>query len=175
MVPNKRVEDLILAVAWYTRTVSPFARLILVGSDRSCPRYFALLRLLALGLDLPNVCFEGFASEAGLAACYRAASLFVSASDHEGYCLPLVEAMHCGVPVIAKDTGGMPEALGGAGVLYTDLDAPELAELMHRVLADAALRAQVLESQRRRMAVVQARDLREAVAELVRALVPAAG
>ena len=105
MAPNKGVEDLILAFAWFNRTILPQSRLILVGSERSCPRYYAMLRLLAGTLELPNVCFEGYASPAGLSACYRAADVFVSASRHEGYCLPLAEAMVRGVPVVARATG----------------------------------------------------------------------
>jgi glycosyltransferase involved in cell wall biosynthesis len=167
MAPNKRVEELILAFAHYTGVHQPFARLILVGSDRTCPRYFAFLRLLAWSLGLPNVCFEGFASEAGLAACYRAAHLYVCPSDHEGYCLPLVEALHHDVPVLAKDCGGMPEALGNAGVLYAGLGPAELAALMHRLVSDPALRAEVLETQRLRRAEVHARDARAEVAALL--------
>ena len=163
MAPNKSVEDLILAFAWFNRTILPQSRLILVGSERSCPRYYAMLRLLAGTLDLPNVCFEGYASPSGLAACYRVADVFVSASRHEGYCLPLVEAMVHGVPVVARAAGGTPEAMGGAGVLFDDAGPAELAELIRRVLEDAPLRAAVLDSQARR---VQALLGRPAEAEL---------
>ena len=76
---------------------------------------------------------------------------------HEGYCLPLVEAMNHGVPVIiARAAGGTPEAMDGAGVLYEDLTPAELGALFDRVLTDAALRAEILASQRQR--VRRARD-----------------
>ncbi|HMP76512.1 MAG TPA: glycosyltransferase [Kiritimatiellia bacterium] len=159
VAPNKRVETLIEAFRWYHRVLNPYSRLVIVGSERSCPRYHAMLRMLAGDYDLPNVCFEGFASPGGLPTYYRCADAFVSTSEHEGYCLPLLEAMHCGVPVIAHATGGMPEAMGGAGVLYEDLTPPQLAVLMHRVTADAALRREILESQQRRMAAVRARNI----------------
>lgn len=167
IAPNKRVEDLILAFAWY-QTINPYSRLLIVGSQRSAPRYYMMLRMLANELNLTHVCFEGFAAAAGLAAYYEVADLYVSASEHEGYCLPLVEAMHKGVPVIARRAGGTPEALGGAGVLYEDLSPNELAELMHRVISDDALRAQIMASQARRMTEVRARDLKQEVAELMR-------
>jgi L-malate glycosyltransferase len=170
MAPNKRVEHLLEAFAWYQRGFNPNSRLILVGSDRSCPRYYALLRMLALAWDLPNVCFERFASGAGLSAYYRCADLFVCASDHEGYCLPLVEAMHKGLPVMAKDTGGVPEALGGAGILYRDMNASELATLIHHVSADPALRGAVLDSQRRRMETLRARCVEAELKPLLKAL-----
>ncbi len=170
LAPNKRVEDLILAFHWYHRAVNPQSRLIVTGSERSCPRYAAMLRLLAHSLDLANVCFEGFASPAGLAALYARATLFVSASAHEGYCLPLVEAMAAGVPVIARRTGGMPEALGGAGILYDGLTPPQLGELMAEAIGNPKVRGAMLESQARRMAVIRARrpaeELQALLAEL---------
>lgn len=151
IAPNKRIEDLILAFAWYNKSINPYSRLIIVGSERSAPRYYMMLRMLVGELDLPNVCFEGFASAAGLSAYYEVADVYVCPSAHEGYCLPLIEAMHKGVPVIARNIGGMPEAMYGAGVLYDGLDPLELAELMHRVLSDSALREDILRSQQKRM------------------------
>ena len=159
IAPNKRIEDLIQAFAWYHGVINPFSRLIVVGSDRSCPRYFAMLRMLAGELNLLNVCLEGFVAPESLATYYALASVFVCASEHEGFCLPLVEAMHHQVPVIARNTGGMPEALGGAGVLYEDLSPQELAGLMHLVVADAPLRAEVLASQATRMRALAARQI----------------
>lgn len=159
VAPNKRIETLIEAFYWYHRTLDPFSRLVIVGSERSCPRYHAMLRMLAGDFDLPNVCFEGFASPRGLPTYYRCADVFLSTSEHEGYCLPLLEAMHCGVPVIAHATGGMPEAMGGAGVLYRDLTPAQLAVLMHRVAKDEPTRRAVLESQRRRLDELARRDV----------------
>lgn len=159
MAPNKCVEDLILAFAWYHTCINPRSRLILVGSEYSCPRYFALLRLLAGRLELPNVCFEGFVSPEGLAAYYKLAHAFVCTSRHEGYCLPLVEAMAHGVPVIARRQGGMPEAMGSGGVLFDHAEPRVLAELIGRVIGDAALRQDVLASQQRRMEEIRRRDL----------------
>jgi len=169
MAPNKCVEDLIQAFAWYQR-INPFSRLILVGSRHSTPRYFSMLRMFAGELDLANVCFENYAAPEGMSAYYRLAHVFISASRHEGYCLPLLEAMEQDIPVIARSVGGMPEAMDGAGVLYEDLDPGELAELIHRVVSDTALREAILASQRRRMEAIRHRDaeqeLRSLLAEL---------
>ncbi|MBU0713858.1 MAG: glycosyltransferase [Verrucomicrobia bacterium] len=167
IVPNKRIEDLILAFAWFHMVINPFSRLIIVGSHRSAPRYLTMLRMLVGDLDLPNVCFEDFASPAGLLAYYRVADLFVSTSAHEGYCLPLVEAMNHGIPVIAHAAGGMPEAMDGAGVLYEDLAPTELGALFDRVLTDAVLRKEVLASQRQRVLRAQDRNLEAEVKTLM--------
>jgi len=171
MAPNKCVEELIQAYAWYA-AINPFSRLILVGSDRSAPRYYAMLRMLVAELDLNNVCFELFASPAGLVAYYELADVFVTPSRHEGYCLPLVEAMHKGMPVIARDSGGMPEAMGGAGVRYDDMDPCELAELIHRVVSDTTLREDILSSQQNRLADLRRRDVRSELQTLLAPLLP---
>jgi glycosyltransferase involved in cell wall biosynthesis len=160
IAPNKCVEELILAFAWYNHAIEPASRLILVGSEYSCVRYYAFLRMLAARLELPNVCFEGYLSTAAVAACYEKADLFVCTSRHEGYCLPLVEAMNHGVPVIARNAGGMPEAMGGAGMLFEDAEPRVLAELMHRALTDQTLRGEMLGSQERRLAALRGRDLK---------------
>jgi len=151
IAPNKRLEDLIMAFAWYHLAINSFSRLIIVGSKHSAARYYTMLRMLVGDLDLPHVCFEDFVPPARRLAYYRVADLYVTASAHEGYCLPLMEAMDNGVPVIARAAGGMPEALDGAGVLYEDLTPAELGALFDRVLTDAALRKELLTAQQRRM------------------------
>lgn len=167
IAPNKGVEELIEAFAWYRTAINRRSRLIIVGSKHSAPRYYAMLRMYAAELELENVFFEGFASPEGLAAYYQSAHVFVCPSRHEGYCLPLVEAMYKGVPVIARDSGGMPEAMGGGGILFDGMTPVMLAELMHRVLDTPALRAEVLASQAQRVATLCARRPADEVSRLL--------
>ena len=98
------------------------------------------------------------------------ADLFVSTSAHEGYCLPLVEAMDHGIPVIARAAGGTPEAMDGAGVLYEDLAPAELGALFDRVLTDTALRKELLTSQQRRVQRAKDRNLEDEVKALMAAM-----
>ena len=167
IAPNKTLEDLILAFAWYKRRINRRSRLVIVGSQRTTPRYYAMLRMLAMEMGLQDVLFEGFASPAGLCTYYKAADVFVCPSRHEGYCLPLVEAMFKGVPVIARNCGGMPEAMGGAGILYDDFTPGMLAELIHRVLDDSTLRGNIIDSQRRRVSDVLQRKPEEELRPLL--------
>jgi len=173
LAPNKRLEMLIKAFHFLVRGLNPYSRLVLIGSRDSCPRYVDMLQMLVSDLDIPNVCFEGFAAPEALATYYRCADVVVSTSDHEGYCLPLLEAMHHEAVVVAHRVGGMPEAMGGAGVLYEGLDAAGLAALLHRVAADGGLRASILNGQRRRMASLEARPVEQELLALVRRVVPA--
>jgi len=161
IAPNKCVEELILAFAWYHTCINPASRLILAGSERSCPRYYAMLRMLAARLGLANVCFEGFVNEAQLSACYRSAHLFACTSRHEGYCLPLLEAMANGVPVLTRAIGGMPEALGGSAAMFDEMEPREMAALFQRLLTDSALRGEILDSQDRRLEELRHNDLTE--------------
>jgi len=151
MAPNKSLETLIEAYAWYHRCVSANSRLVLAGSEWSCPRYFTLLRLYAARLNLPNVLFLDYVSDEQLAACYSSAQLFVCASRHEGYCLPLVDAMRYDIPVLANHCGGMPQTLGEGGVLLEQATPREWGSAMQLLASDEALRQQVLAGQRRRL------------------------
>jgi glycosyltransferase involved in cell wall biosynthesis len=169
MAPNKGVEDLIEAFAWYHERIDPFSRLVLVGSHYACPRYSAMLRMLAADLDLPHVCFEHYYSPAGLAAVYRRATVFATASRHEGYCLPLIEAMRAGVAVVARETGGMPEAMGDAGVRFDDASPQELAQILYAAAKDPSVRRDVLTSQARRIAELDRRPVREELRALLAA------
>ena len=170
IVPNKRLEDLFQAFAWYHKTINPQSRLLVVGSNRSCPRYYTVLRMLVGDLVTPNICFEGFASPAGLIAYFQVSDLYVSTSEHEGYCLPLLEAMHKGLPVISRISGGTPEAMRDAGILYEDLNHRELAELIHRVVSDPPLREEVLSAQRARIRQAIERNLTRELADLLGSL-----
>ncbi len=168
LAPNKRIEDVMLAFDHYHRTVNPRSRLLIVGSTRSCPRYYGMLWMLAAALDNPAICFEGFAADNVLAAYYRMADLFVGPSVHEGYGAPLVEAMTHDIPVIARRTGGTPEAMDGAGVLFDDLAPAALAELMDAVMHDR-LRVPIIERQQNR---VDRQRHRRPAHEIERLLVP---
>jgi glycosyltransferase involved in cell wall biosynthesis len=126
-----------------------------------------MLKMLVGDLDLPNVCFEGFASPDGLPTYYQRADVFLTTSEHEGYCLPLIEAMYTKTPVIARAVGGIPEAMNGAGVMYSGLDNAELAGVIDFVVRDESVRKTVLASQDRRISEVLNRDVESELRELL--------
>lgn len=171
MAPNKCVEELIEAFAWYHKRIERRSELILVGSEHSCPKYFSMLRMFAGELDLLlSVSFVRYASPAGLIAYYQRANLFATTSRHEGYCLPVVEAMYKGVPVLARNTGGVPEAMDGAGVLFDEAQPEELAVLMARMISAGPLRDEVRASQQDRIQRLLARPVQEEFMGLLNAL-----
>lgn len=149
VIPNKRFEDLIKVFYFYWKFIEPKSRLLLVGEFRGFERYFDALTRLVDRLGLENVVFTGHVDTDDLAAYYRVADVFLSLSEHEGFCAPLIEAFRFGVPVMAFDAGAVPETLGGAGILVREKRFEEIAEMAHLLVRDTELRPRVIERQYR--------------------------
>jgi glycosyltransferase involved in cell wall biosynthesis len=151
VAPHKAQHDVIKALVAYRRTYDPQARLHLVGGSAS-PAYLLALRrfVSALGLgDAVNI--TGSVSDAELAAYYASADVFVCCSDHEGFCVPLVEAMHHRLPIVAYGASAVPETVGAAGVVLPAKGPALVAAAVHRVIDDGALRARLAEARRSRL------------------------
>ncbi len=145
--PNKRQDELIRMLAYYRRCIDPEAILILVGSYRDQPQYYARLRSLADALGLSSaIRFTGPVTLPQLVAYYRAASCFVSLSEHEGFGVPLLEAMFLGAPVVALDAAAVGETVGGAAVLLPRKDLAEAAEACALVNEDLGWRAALIDA-----------------------------
>jgi glycosyltransferase involved in cell wall biosynthesis len=162
LAPNKRQEDLVRLASFWKRFVSPAVRLVLVGrlprrtTGHGQPlraHYFDALQALAYeeGLTPEEVIFTGHADHADLLACYAAADVFVSMSEHEGFGVPLVEAMLMRVPVLARRAAAVAWTLGEGGITFEGRDVAEVAELGHLLATDGELRSRVLAAQDRRL------------------------
>jgi len=172
IAPNKRQEELIRVIAAARATTLPEARLVLAGSADDTGGYLAGLHALAdrLGVagsvDIPGRRL----SDAELGAQYAQASVFACASDHEGFCIPLLEAMAFSVPVVAHAAGAVPETLGGAGVLVESRDPLVWAELVGRVVGDGRLRGELAAAGRRRLAAFSEEAISARLAEALRGI-----
>jgi L-malate glycosyltransferase len=153
IVPNKKIEDHIRLAEMYKRYIDSYYRFIFVGRYDGIPRYYAQIRALIAQYEmLPDrFWFTGPVPDEDLAAFYRWSDAYVSLSEHEGFCVPLVEAMAANVPVVAYAAGAVPETLGGAGLLFEPKDLEVAAELLGSVVYDRQIRSGVLEGQRRRL------------------------
>ncbi len=147
VIPNKKFEDLIRAFHVYRTRHNPRSRLLLVGSYSGFERYLAMLHSLIARLATPDVHFLGHVSNEELTAFYDIADLFLCASEHEGFCVPLIESFYKGVPVLAFAATAVPATMDGGGVLYSTKDPFEIARLMAAVLDDASLAEAIVESQ----------------------------
>ena len=163
-MPHKR-QDLVIRAFARWRDGAPGARLVLVGTPLS-ETFAASLRRLADDLAPGAVSFESALSAAQLWEHYRQAGAFVCLSEHEGFCIPLLEAFHFGVPVIARDAGAVGEVVADAGVLLSGADGVAVvAELLSIVMDDGELRAELARRGARRLAAYDFGG----TAELVRA------
>ncbi len=151
VAPNKRQEDVIRAFACYQQNYDPEARLFLLGSFDAEDRYYRSLRQYIARLKVRNVLFPGHIRFSEVLAYYAVSDLFLCMSDHEGFCVPLVEAMCFGKPIVAKVTTAVGETMGGGGLPLTDNDPRTAAAAVHRLLTDAPLREAILAAQKRRL------------------------
>jgi glycosyltransferase involved in cell wall biosynthesis len=172
IAPNKRQEELIRVIAAARATTLPEARLVLAGSADDTGGYLAGLRSLAERLGVAGaVEIPGRRlSDAELGERYAAASVFACASDHEGFCIPLLEAMAFSVPVVARAAGAVPETLGEAGLLVASRDPLVWAELLARAAGDRRLRDQLAAAGRRRLADFSEEAITARLAEALRGI-----
>jgi glycosyltransferase involved in cell wall biosynthesis len=146
VTPSKAQHDLVKALACYRRFYDGHARLHLVGSAMGEDYPRALRRFAArLGLD-GAVHLTGPVTDAQLAAYYTTSDVFVSASEHEGFCVPVVEAMHFEVPVVAYRAGAVPDTAGAGALVLDDKSPMSMATAVHRVLVDASVRSRLVEA-----------------------------
>jgi L-malate glycosyltransferase len=161
VTPSKAQEDLIKALACYREMSDPRARLHLVGSwmgedyPRALERY---ARRLGLG---DAVRITGSVTEGALATYFTESDVFVCASEHEGFCIPILEAMGFGLPVVAFDAGAVAETAGTGAVILEDKSPLVLATAVERVLGEPQLRDRLIEMGRSRaeqMSLANGRD-----------------
>ena len=153
IAPNKKIEDHIQLAEQYKRNVDAYYRFIFVGRYDVVPRYYSTIRALMSEYRMLNdrFIFTGPVSDQELAVYYRHAAVYISMSEHEGFCVPLLEAMAADVPIMAYSAAAVPDTLGGAGVQFAPKDIEYAAELLASLAFDDDLRARVIAGQRRRL------------------------
>jgi glycosyltransferase involved in cell wall biosynthesis len=153
IAPQKRLDHHIHLAQHYMRYVDAYYRFIFVGRYDVVPGYFEAVQAMVQTFRIPSerFWFTGAVPEHELAAYYRHAHAYVSLSEHEGFCVPLVEAMAMDVPVLAYADTAVPETLGGAGVTFQPKDLELAAELLGGLVYDEPFRNAVLAGQRTRV------------------------
>jgi len=163
IAPNKKIEDHIRLAEHYKRYVDTDYRFIFVGKTDAVPRYYETVRALITEYQMPGdrFIFTGAVTSEELATYYATAHVYLSLSEHEGFCVPLLEAMAADVPVLAYACAAVPDTLGGAGVQFAPKDLEFAAELLGELAYNDVLRARVLDGQRRRLEDFSALRLRQ--------------
>src|SRR6185436_16569892 len=121
-------------------------------------------------LGTPDVHFLGHVSNEELSALYDVADLFLCASEHEGFCVPLIEAFYKRVPVVAYAATAVPATMDGGGVLYETKDPGEIAKVMDAVLSDASLEQAIVQSQDAALERLRRKDFTGTLLRYVRQL-----
>jgi L-malate glycosyltransferase len=167
LAPNKALEATVAALLVYRLRFDHEAELLVVGRP-AVPAYAAALRQYAADLGLADaVHFTGSVGGDTLDAAYRDADVLVVSSVHEGFCLPVVEAMARGLPVVAYRQGALPEVLGPGGVLLDSTDPGVLAAAVHRLQADADQRLALADAARRQLASLDLESSGRRLADLL--------
>lgn len=158
VIPNKRIEDVIRFFHAYKTYFNPRSRLLLVGAHSGFERYLTMLHNFIAGIGARDVHLIGHVSNEELTAYYELADVFVCASEHEGFCVPLIESFYMGVPVIAYAATAVPSTMDGAGVLFTDKDPLHVAGLINAVVDDHDLAARIIAGQDAALERLRAKD-----------------
>ena len=147
--PNKKIEDLIKVIFYYKKYISPSIRLIIAGKTNSLPKYFQAVRDLASRflLTSEDILFTGHIPFDELLSVYKLGDVFLSMSEHEGFCLPLIESSFFGVPVVAYNAGAVSETLKGSGLIFNNKKTELVAGLLENVINNEEIRRKMKKEQ----------------------------
>jgi glycosyltransferase involved in cell wall biosynthesis len=176
-VASKRIDDVMRVFAAYQRLYQPRSRLLIAGYlNRDTPYGTYLFGVREL-LGAERVQFLGRVSAAQLSACYATATAYLSMSRHEGFGVPLLEAMYRDVPVVAYGAAAVPETMGGAGITTLTEEPEAIAQVLAVLERRLDLRRRILAGQRERLRpleqVTVADQVREGLQPLLEGHAPA--
>lgn len=151
IVPNKRIDELLRIFAYYQKYFDKDAVLNLVGRYNYGDIYYRRLRAYQKQLGIVNVNFTGHVRFNEILAYYRTADVFLCMSDHEGFCVPLLESMYFGIPIVAKDTTAIGDTLGNSGILLKNSNDLEVADIINMIMKDSLLRNKLVAGEQERL------------------------
>lgn len=163
IVPNKKFEDVIACFAAYKKKYDPAARLFLVGNYQETDRYYQYLQEYIKKCGVEDVIFPGHIAFDAILAYYKIADVFLCMSEHEGFCVPLVEAMFFETPIVAYASTAIPGTLGGSGVLVESKEPERVAEKIHQVIEDEQYKNAIVKEQKKRLQDFSYENIKEQI------------
>lgn len=151
VAPNKCIEDLMHAFYYYKTYVNPNSRFILAGSYGATMIYKQVLEMFRNKLDLEDFHILGSVTEDQLRTVYQLSEVFLCMSEHEGVCIPLLEAMQSGTPVLAYAAAAIPETMDGAGVIVREKNWPAIAKMIQKMVEPGPFREGLIAGQHSRL------------------------
>lgn len=168
VAPNKKHEDLIESFYYYHEYINKKSRLILVGKYGEDDRYYESLCEYMNRLGVSDVIFTGHTKFDEILAYYQIADVFLCLSEHEGFCVPLVEAMYFDVPIIAYDSTAVGDTLGGAGILLSDKDPRVVAEAINLVMTDNKIKNRLISLEQARLKDFEHKKIEEKLLRVIK-------
>jgi glycosyltransferase involved in cell wall biosynthesis len=165
--PQKRQEDVIKAYYYY-KCINPKSRLFLVGNYEVSERYYKQLQELIRRLKLKDVHITGMVDFKDMISYYRLADVFLCMSEHEGFCVPLLESMFFDIPIIAYNSTAIPYTLGKAGILVNEKNYEEFAEMINLLVEDTELRSKIIEKQNERLKEFDKEKMENTLREIIK-------
>ncbi len=172
VIPNKKIEDVIKTFHIYQKHFNPASRLFIVGEYRGFERYFSALQDLIGKLRVKDIHFSGHVPLAEMVSYAKLSHLYLHLSEHEGFCAPIVESFHLGIPVVAYDAGAVAETMNGGGVLVREKNFFKIAALCHEILSRPKLQAALLARQRQALGKYRRQRTGAILLEYLRGLQP---
>ncbi|WP_375104165.1 glycosyltransferase [Paenibacillus sp. RS8] len=151
LAPNKKQEDIIKTFYFYKKYFDVNARLFLVGSYTRMERYYEQLKGLVKQLSIDDVYITGHVPFNDILTYYKNADIFLNMSEHEGFCVPILEAMKFEIPIISYKEAAVPETMGNGGLLFLEKDYKSIASLIKVVVSDLSLQERLLINQKERL------------------------
>ncbi len=153
IAPNKKIEDAVKMLFFYKKYLSPSIRLIVAGNQNSVPKYFSAVRDLAsrFYLTSEDILFTGHIKFDEFLSVYRIADVYLSMSEHEGFCLPVMESFKMDLPVAAFDAGAIRETVGKGGVIFDTKDPEKVAGTLEYLISNGQIREKLINSGRERL------------------------
>lgn len=152
IIPNKKLEDVIKVFYYYVKHIDLNSRLFLVGAYNEEGRYLSFLNNLIKKLGIrEKVVLSGRVDFEELLAYYHLADVYLCLSEHEGFCIPLLESMFFEIPIIAYEAAAVPYTLNGAGIIFKEKKYADIAEAAQLLLTNKDLRKTIIEKEKARI------------------------
>ncbi len=153
VAPNKKLEDAVKMLFFYKKYLSPSIRLIVAGNINSVPKYFFAVRDLAsrFYLTSEDILFTGHIKFDEFLSVYKLADIYLSMSEHEGFCLPVIESFKTGVPVAAFDAGAIRETVGAGGVVFDTKDPEKVSGILEYIIENDSVKDKLIRSGKKRL------------------------
>lgn len=168
IAPNKKQEDVIKTFYYYQKYINPRSRLFLAGSYNGMEKYYGKLTRYIDALQLENVYITGHVRFPEILSYYHVADVFLCMSEHEGFCIPLVEAMYFDIPIVAYGAAGVADTLGDAGLKMEVKDCREAAEMIDLLMQRDVLRDAILQGQQKRLREFSYESTRKKIIESIK-------